>query len=117
MYSNLKSEELKKICASRGLSVIGKKEILVKRLVSFDQKSENAGQLSINDYVEEAFTTKNELKFYIHLKSQNLSRYFNAGIIYPLALEESEIYLNENRCDDAIFATYHSVYKCLKYIF
>lgn len=100
MYSNLKSEELKKLCESRGLSAIGKKEILVKRLISSDLKSENIGQLSINDYVEEPLSSNNQLNFYIQLKAQNLSRYFNAGVIYPLALEESEIYINENRKTD-----------------
>lgn len=102
LYSNLKSEELKKMCVSRGLSAIGKKEILVKRLIALDHKSENVGQLSINDCIEESLISNNQLKYYIHLKTQNLARYFNAGIIYPLALEESEIYLNENRKTDVI---------------
>ena len=72
MYSNLKSEELKKLCESRGLSAIGKKEILVKRLISSDLKSENVGQLSINDYVEEPLSSNNQLNFYKYLRMNQL---------------------------------------------
>jgi hypothetical protein len=101
-YKKLKVEELINICITRGLSSNGRKDILVQRLIDLDSK-EDGIQLSMIDYQQQEVAKLSTQKgLFLHLKAQNLSRYFNAGIIYPLILEESEIYLKENRKTDIL---------------
>lgn len=57
------------------------------------------GKIDINTFYDNKLPVTN---FYLHLKSSNLSNYFNCGYFYPLALEESVIYRNENRSKDIL---------------
>lgn len=101
-YKKLNIEQLREQCSLNNISTIGKKEELIKRLTQFEKKINT--QLEFNSTIE-VVNPKEESKssqdtLFIQLKSSNLSYYFNYGVIYPLALEESEIYKNENRKKD-----------------
>jgi hypothetical protein len=105
-YKDHKIEELRALCKERGLDSFGKKNDLVSRLLSDDDSKSNiftqtnVVELYVNPSVN--IHTKTNDNFYLQLKSSNLSNYFNFGYIYPLALEESEIYKNENRAKDIL---------------
>jgi len=101
-YKNLNLEQLKEQCSLNNISPIGKKEVLIKRLTQIE--STRNSQLEFNSTIE-VVSPIEEIKIsqdtlFIQLKSSNLSYYFNYGVIYPLNLEESEIYKNENRKKD-----------------
>jgi len=106
-YKKLNIEQLKEQCSLNNISHIGKKDELIKRLTLIESK--NNSQLEFNPTIEvvnpnEESKTSHDTLF-IQLKSSNLAYYFNYGVIYPLALEESEIYKNENRKKD-LFTQY-----------
>jgi hypothetical protein len=110
-YKKMKIEELKSICKTNSLSTTGKKEELVKRISDWEYNKENllaynntAEDITNNNLVEEPKEISSPLfrknTQCIHLNASNLPFYFNCGVIYPLALEESEIYRTENRKRD-----------------
>jgi hypothetical protein len=113
-YKDYTNEELKNFCKERGLKVSGKKNDLVHRLLSDDEsKAKAPGMFSDNAISEseqkKSKTTDTIIKstssgtnYLLHLNSANLSNYFGFGNFYPLALEESEIYKNENRTKDIL---------------
>jgi hypothetical protein len=105
-YRKLEVTRLREICRERNLPEKGTKEILVKRLRDWDLKKdipdnqlELVGVIQGSVKVETIVGLKPKTLF-IQLKATNISHYFNAGIIYPLILEESEIYVQENRKHD-----------------
>lgn len=106
-YKKLNMEQLREQCSLYNIEPIGKKEELIKRLTQIEsQKNSQLEFSSTIDVVnprEESKTSQDTL--FIQLKSSNLAYYFNYGVIYPLALEESEIYKNENRKKD-LFTQY-----------
>ena len=102
-YQKLKLEELKKLCFEKELSTTGKRENLIQRLIDLEENLEKGLQLSIESYAQQDESKKSSKNtLFIHLNSQNLSRYFNSGVIFPLSLEESEIYIKENRKTDVM---------------
>jgi hypothetical protein len=101
-YKKLNMEELREQCSLNNISPTGKKEELIKRLAQLETKRNS--QLEFNSTIEVA-SPREESKIsqdtlFIQLKSSNLSYYFNYGVIYPLDLEESEVYKTENRKKD-----------------
>lgn len=101
-YKKLTIQQLKDLCTKYNLSVEGKKDLLLKRIYDFELKKNNESSYNrpSNEIfkAEEKRTTASTL--FIQLKASNLSYYFNSGVIYPLALEDNEIYKNENRKRD-----------------
>lgn len=106
-YKKLNIAQLQEQCSLRNLSTGGRKDELIKRLTQVDV--DKSSQLDFNNTIgilsleEDCKTSKDTL--FIQLKSSNLAYYFNYGVIYPLDLEESEIYKKENRRTD-IFTQY-----------
>ncbi len=107
-YKKLKVSELQSLCAERNLSETGKKDELMQRLADWDIKryQENLSKSKVSTY--ELFNNSTVKISYLQIKSANLSHYFNAGVIYPLSLEDSDIYRYENRRPDlfTIFPDY-----------
>lgn len=106
-YKDHKIEELRDFCKERGLDISGKKNDLVSRLLRCDEFKQDMftkNAVEVERDVKHSNTVKTLSKenFYLHLKSSNLSNYFTFGYFYPLALEESEIYKNENRAKDIL---------------
>src|SRR5215217_7217448 len=105
-YRKFEATRLRQLCKDRNLSEKGVKEVLIKRLIDSDLKKENANQLelggdtykTIRRDVRAEKRAGNQL--FIHPKTSNISHYLNAGIIYPLVLEESQIYISDNRKRD-----------------
>ncbi len=124
-YKDYTVDDLKSFCKERGLKVSGKKNDLVHRLLSDDESkakipdmfSENAiseHQAKQPNTTDTNSKSKGSVAHYLlHLNSANLSNYFGFGHFYPLALEESEIYKNENRTKDilSVFEEYIIVAK------
>jgi hypothetical protein len=101
-YKKLNTEQLKEQCSLNNISPIGRKDELIKRLTQIETNRNT--QLEFNSTIE-VVSPREESKIsqdtlFIQLKSSNLSYYFNYGAIYPLDLEESEIYKTENRKKD-----------------
>lgn len=106
-YKDLKKDELKELCIKKGLSTAGKREDLITRLTQAESKEpipdifsqvskpENSLQIKAHDNRQSNYPL-------LHIKSANLSNYFNFGYVYPLCLEESEIYKTENRANDIL---------------
>jgi hypothetical protein len=106
-YKKLNKEQLKEQCSLNNISPIGRKDELIKRLTQLETNRNS--QLEFNSTIE-VVSLREESKIsqenlFIQLKASNLAYYFNYGVIYPLALEESEIYKNENRKKD-LFTQY-----------
>lgn len=100
-------EQLKEQCSLNNISPIGRKDELINRLTQLETNRNL--QLEFNSTIE-VVSPREESKIsqetlFIQLKASNLAYYFNYGVIYPLALEESEIYKNENRKKD-LFTQY-----------
>jgi len=112
--------ELRNLCKQKGLPTNGSKDVLLSRL-----KDSNNTQSSIPDIFKQGSDREhvapllNKTKdnsssaFFLQIKASNLSNYFSHGYIYPMALEESDIYKNENRAKDilSIFEDYIVVSK------
>lgn len=104
-YKKLRLKELQEHCSLKNLPTNGRKADLIKRLENSD--SGKNSQLELSTTIIESEASKSNLKpscdtLYIQLKASNLSYYFNSGVIYPLELEENEIYKTENRKDDLL---------------
>src|SRR3954471_12545881 len=99
-YKKLKLYQLKDLCLKNNLPTEGRKEDLLKRLLEWDGAQPN--QLPFGPRVSDAVSSriKHNNTLIIQTKASNLAYYFNYGVIYPLTLEESEIYKNENRKTD-----------------
>lgn len=115
-YKDYTVDELKDFCKERGLKVSGKKNELVHRLLSDDEtKVKYPDIFSANANSESQVlqskptniiskSTSSTTRYFLHINSANLSNYFGFGHFYPLALEKSEIYKNENRAKDILSA-------------
>jgi len=110
-YKKLESARLKQLCTERALDPKGSKDVLAKRLKEWDLRNEPQLELGastsetvpiIPSPTKPVSSTK---RLFIQLKVSNISHYFNSGLIYPLALEESEVYVKENRKND-LFTLY-----------
>jgi len=103
-YKDHKIDQLRDLCKERGLDTGGKKNDLVSRLLKADNSKPNMFTPAAVEVEKPKKTIKVATKenFYLQIKSSNLSNYFNFGYFYPLALEESEIYKNENRANDIL---------------
>lgn len=109
-YNDLDKDKLIELCKQRGVSYSGTPKTLVSRLLKADKaeaKKPSIFTLSKEMELEvkptqEAKKTSAKDNYYLHLKYSNLSNYFNFGYFYPLELEESEIYKNENRAKDIL---------------
>jgi|GEM_PF-3106414 hypothetical protein len=108
-YKDLKIDDLRDICTDRGLDTSGKKSDLISRLLKSDTEKSGTSDMftktAENEPEIKLTRTDKEISsnaFYLQIKSSNLSNYFNFGFFYPLALEESEIYKNENRAKDIL---------------
>jgi len=101
-YKHLRVSQLKQLCTKYDLSSDGRKEDLLRRIYDFELKKNN--ETSFNRPSKESFNAEDKMTMsntlFLQLKASNLSYYFNSGVIYPLALEESAIYKNENRIQD-----------------
>ena len=115
-YKYYTNDELKNFCRERGLKITGKKNDLVHRLLSDDEsKTKIADMFRDSDNTEYqakqsktvdtiSKSTSSVTNYLLHLNSANLSNYFGFGHFYPLALEESKIYKDENRIKDILSA-------------
>lgn len=107
-YKKLNTEQLKEQCSLNNISPIGRKDELIKRLTQLETNRNS--QLEFNSTIEVVSPSEkskiSQPTLFIQLKASNLAYYFNYGVIYPLALEESEIYKNENRKKD-LFTQYY----------
>lgn len=102
-YKKLEAARLKQLCEDRKLDSKGNKDTLMKRLKDWDFRNEP--QLELGDNLEKeaisnARSKGSSKRLFIQVKVSNISHYFNAGLIYPIVLEESEIYVRENRKHD-----------------
>ncbi len=106
-YKDHKIDELRDFCKERGLDTGGKRNDLISRLLRADNYEgnmfpQNAVEVELDVNRTNTVKTSTKENFYLHLKSSNLSNYFTFGYFYPLVLEESEIYKNENRAKDIL---------------
>lgn len=97
-YKKLKTPDLRALCEKHDLSIDGKKDVLIKRLTDYSRTQ--GDQLSFDRNTTESKQSKVSDVLLLQLKLSNIARYLNAGVIYPLSLEESEIYKSENRKKD-----------------
>jgi hypothetical protein len=122
-YKKMKLDKLKELCTSFSLPTDGRREDLIRRLIRFElskSKQLNFNNLSAETQSNDSKETKqvvvnetdstntmetNAAVLLIKVKYSNLDQYFNAGIIYPLTLEQSQVYKNENRKEDFFTAT------------
>jgi len=98
---------LQQLCKDRGIAYKEKdtKPELIKKLEEYHRSVEGRSNIfetqdktgGKNPNLESADTS-----YFLQIKYKNLLNYFNAGCIYPLALEQSEIYKNENRERDTL---------------
>lgn len=106
-YKGLNKNELVELCKTRGLSFEGNKNILVARLLEAEKTESKMPEIfpqgeNLEEKLSKTSATFTNENFYLHIKLSNLSNYFTFGYIYPLALEESEIYKSENRAKDIL---------------
>lgn len=105
-YKDHNIDELRDLCKEKGLKSEGKENTLISRLLRYDDgKSKQADKFISTLKGELEFApTKIEIQenYFLQIKSTNLSNYFTFGYFYPLALEDSEIYKNENRAKDIL---------------
>jgi hypothetical protein len=107
-YKDHKIDQLRGLCKDRGIDTSGKRNDLVSRLLRSDDSKNNIFAQTAIEVEHGVKPTKAIVKpslqenFFLHLKSSNLSNYFTFGYFYPLALEASEIYKNENRAKDIL---------------
>lgn len=111
-YKDYSNDELRSFCKERGLKVSGKKNDLVHRLLIDDESRANTPDIfsdskelqttQIKDTDSGNKSSDSTTNYFLHIKSANLSNYFGFGYFYPLALEESEVYKNENRAKDVL---------------
>ncbi|GAB4039853.1 hypothetical protein [Spirosoma gilvum] len=112
-YKNWTLEELKNACKANNITVKAgsKRDAYIKRLR--EKESNGTGSLFQTKESTDIFSStsyqfkqkNNELEasvYFLQLHLNNVADYFNAGMIYPLELEESEIYKNVNRQFDII---------------
>lgn len=112
-YKNWTLDDLKDACKTNNITVKAgsKRETYIKRLR--ETQANRTGSLFLPKEPTDTFiNTSTQLKhknndfelstYYLQLHLNNVADYFNAGIIYPLELEESEIYRNVNRHFDII---------------
>jgi hypothetical protein len=103
-YKKLKKDELRELCLKKGLSIEGTNDDMIARLKSTVPKittREIFPQSGDNSIRAQGVKEVNQNPF-IQIKISNLSNYFSFGYIYPLHLEESEIYKTENRATDIL---------------
>jgi hypothetical protein len=98
-YKNLTEEELIDLCKKHDLGIAGKKSELVKRLKNWEKENKHVVPAVSNVGSPLLFENTDNVKAttYLQVKAANISHYLNYGLIYPLDLEESEIYRSENR--------------------
>jgi len=99
-YKKMKADKLRELCKDRKLDTNGNKPVLIKKLKIWDLNNDVQLKLensSVSDPMPNLETAKTLKTLYIQTKVSNISHYFNSGLIYPLYLEESEIYVKENR--------------------
>jgi hypothetical protein len=104
-----KIDELKDLCKKQGINPQGKKAELIARLEHFQSTKRQAdifaaGQLQTkwdhDELPRKLNTNSTSTQYFFQIKASNLSNYLSHGYLYPLALEESDIYLKENRGAD-----------------
>jgi hypothetical protein len=103
-----KIAELQEMCRIRGLSTDGNRSELQEKIKSFDLQKKSkpmaTDTLAKKKSQGEIFPLASTILTSpcLHIRANNLPNYFNFGIIYPLDLEQSEIYRNENRERDIL---------------
>ncbi len=98
----IKIEVLRELCKKNNLPDHGKKEDLIKRLSDLEKRQTDQLSFGSNEGANKKIEAEKNETLFIQLKASNLPYYFNHGVVYPLALEESEIYKNENRKKDIL---------------
>jgi len=107
-YTKKKINELKELCQTKGLSTEGNKTDLIKRLTNYDHnRTTGPMPTTIVEKTKtqpEIFPTTATVLTHpcLHIRANNLPNYLSFGHIYPLDLEESEIYKTENRENDVL---------------
>lgn len=101
-FESLTAKDLQAQCKLRKLSISGNKSDLIARLKKHELNEQNTPKLIKENTLENQPTADSRITIqatypFIHLHASNLLYFFNYGVIYPLALEESLIYKNENR--------------------
>lgn len=100
-YKKLTIKQLQDQCFAKNLSEVGKKDDLIKRLIELESREKPKLEFSPkNDFLKNVSSKEDNNTLFIQVKYSNIPHYFNCGVIYPLALEDSEIYKNENRKKD-----------------
>lgn len=126
-YIKMKKQDLVELCKLRGINALGKASELSKRLIEQDKKNLTPsiefdsvidnnlerGETILSEELERTEQSKYQKNnetgvlsrhyYYLHIKAANLYNYFNFGYFYPLALDESKVYKNENRLKDILY--------------
>jgi len=97
-------DELQQECLSRGLPTTGGVKGLKERIKKFDAEPKGDLFRASEKTPEKTESTFNFAanKFLIQLRLANLSMYFVHGYFYPLNLEESVVYKEQNRKADML---------------
>ena len=96
--------DLQQQCDDRGISYKQNdtKSDLIKKLKG-NYRSEESQGLFLGTQDKTTGKNPNSItSYFLQIKYENLLNYFNAGCIYPLGLEPSDIYKNENRKRDTL---------------
>src|ERR1700743_71680 len=96
--------ELRKECEDLGLPTDGGVKALKDRLKKFDAEPKGDLFQAPSNKVESQATTflLAENKYLIQLQLANLNMYFVHGYLYPVNMEESAIYKEQNRMADLL---------------
>ncbi|WP_313419313.1 SAP domain-containing protein [Sphingobacterium multivorum] len=99
-YKKMQAAKLKQLCKDRKLDTNGTRNTMIERLKDWDINNDFQLRFENSSVTEPTPSLKSNTKLktlFIQIKISNISHYFNSGLIYPIALEESEIYVKENR--------------------
>jgi hypothetical protein len=99
-----KIEDLRKECVRKGLPINGTAKVLKDRLKEFDtqEKSDLFHATITSSSPASPFFRLTENTFLLQMKLANVAMYFVHGYLYPMNLEISQVYKEQNRTTDLL---------------